>query len=85
MHEKPITTGRLAVTNIKQKPLRTAGLITIVEIVAFVLLAGGIVSASMKNGLASMNARLGADLMIVPVGYDEKVEGILLKGEPTYF
>ncbi len=85
MHEKPITTGRLAVTNIKQKPLRTAGLITIVAIVAFVLLAGGIVSASMKNGLVSMNARLGADLMIVPVGYDEKVEGILLKGEPTYF
>ena len=85
MHDKPITTFKLAFTNLKQKPLRTAGLTLIVALTSFVLFAGGIVSASMKNGLASMNARLGADLMIVPVGYDEGVEGILLKGEPTYF
>jgi putative ABC transport system permease protein len=85
MHDKPITTFKLAYNNIKRRPLRTFGLTLIVGITAFVLFAGGIVSASMKNGLASMSSRLGADLMIVPVGYDEGVEGILLKGEPTYF
>jgi putative ABC transport system permease protein len=39
----------------------------------------------MKNGLQSVKARFGADLMAVPIGYDEKAEGILLKGEPSYF
>ncbi len=54
-------------------------------IVAFVLVAGSLLSSSMKNGLNSTKQRLGADLMVVPVGYDEGVEGILLKGEPSYF
>ena len=82
---KAITIRKLAIENLKQKPLRTAGLIIIVALTAFVLLAGGIISASLKSGLESMTARLGADLMIVPVGYDEGVEGILLKGQPAYF
>ena len=85
MNNKPLTTGRLAISNLRRKPLRTAGLITIVALVAFVLFAGGILSTSMRNGLESMRARLGADLMVVPLGYDEGVEGIILKGEPTYF
>lgn len=85
MSSRPLTTGRLSLENLKRKPLRTAGLIIIVALVAFVLFAGGILSVSMKNGLESMRARLGADLMVVPIGYDEGVEGILLKGEPAYF
>lgn len=85
MSSKPLTTGRLSLANLKRKSLRTTGLVIIVALVAFVLFAGGILSISMKNGLESMKARLGADLMVVPVGYDEGVEGILLKGEPAYF
>ena len=44
MNNKPLTTGRLAISNLRRKPLRTAGLITIVALVAFVLFAGGILS-----------------------------------------
>ena len=85
MSNKPLTIWQLAVANIKRKPLRTAGLIIIVALVAFVLFAGGILSVSLKNGLESMKERLGADLLVVPVGYDEGVEGIIVKGEPAYF
>ncbi len=85
MSSKPLTTGRLSIANLKRKSLRTTGLVIIVALVAFVLFAGGTLSISMKNGLENMKARLGADLMVVPVGYDEGVEGILLKGEPAYF
>ena len=85
MSNKPLTTWQLAQANIKRKPLRTAGLIIIVALVAFVLFAGGILSVSLKNGLESMKERLGADLLVVPVGYDEGVEGIIVKGEPAYF
>ena len=85
MNNKPLTTGQLAVANLRRRPLRTAGLVIIVSLVAFVLFAGGILSVSLKNGLDSMKARLGADLLVVPVGYDEGVEGIILKGEPAYF
>ena len=85
MGNRPLTIRQLAVGNIKRKPLRTTGLITIVALVAFVLFAGGILSVSLKNGLESMKERLGADLLVVPVGYDEGVEGIIVKGEPAYF
>lgn len=85
MNHKPLTIGRLSVSNIKRKPLRTAGLIIIVALVACVVFAGGILSVSMKNGLENVKARFGADLMVVPLGYDEGAEGILLKGEPAYF
>jgi putative ABC transport system permease protein len=28
---------------------------------------------------------MGADLMVVPLGYESGAEGILIKGEPSYF
>ena len=85
MRNKPLTIRELSIANLKRKPLRTIGLIIVVTLVAFILFAGGILSVSLGNGLESMKARLGADLMVVPVGYDKGVEGILLKGEPAYF
>ena len=85
MENNALTTRYLALQNLKRKPLRTVGLLIIVALVATVIYAGGLFSAGLSNGLESMKSRLGADLMIVPTGYDEGVEGILLKGEPSYF
>ena len=82
---KALTSTRLAFENLRHKAQRTAGLITVAALVAFVLASGGILAASLKNGLDSMRARLGADLIVVPLGYDGGMEGILLKGEPAYF
>jgi putative ABC transport system permease protein len=85
MNNKALTIGRLSLSNLKRKPIRSAGLITITAVLSFVLFAGGVLSVSMRNGLESVKARFGADLMAVPLGYDEGIEGILLKGEPNYF
>lgn len=63
MKHKALTIGRLSLLNLRQKPLRTVGLTVITAILSFVLFAGAILSVSMKNGLESVKARLGADLM----------------------
>lgn len=83
--EKPLTTLRVAFANIRRRPFRSAALSAVAALVAFALFACGVLSFSMKNGLGSLKARLGADLLVVPVGYDKGIEGLLLKGEPAYF
>ena len=83
--EKAITIQRLAFSNIKRKPYRTAALIAITALAAAVLFASFILSSSLKGGINGFQKRLGADLMIVPEGYDAQVESVLLTGEPNYF
>lgn len=85
MKPSPLSIIHLAVYNLKYKIFRTSCLGIIVAILAITLFGGSILSASLKNGLGSMEKRFGADLMIVPKGYEAKTEGILLKGEPNYF
>ena len=85
MSYKGLTTTGLALKNLKKKPFRTAGLIIIVGFLSFVLFGGTILSINLKNGLDSTKSRFGADLMVVPIGVDSDVEGILIKGEPNYF
>lgn len=41
--------------------------------------------AGLKNGTESLRGRMGADFMIVPIGYEKAAQEILLKGEPGYF
>ena len=83
--EKAITIQRLAFSNIKRKPYRTAALIAITALSAAVLFASFILSSSLKGGINGFQKRLGADLMIVPEGYGAQVESVLLTGEPNYF
>lgn len=83
--EKAITIQRLAFSNIKRKPYRTAALIAITALAAAVLFASFILSSSLKGGINGFQKRLGADLMIVPEGYGAQVESVLLTGEPNYF
>ncbi|MDR0357174.1 MAG: ABC transporter permease [Clostridiales Family XIII bacterium] len=75
----------IAVCNLKRSPFRTAGLISIVALLAFMLFGGSLISCSLFNGADGLAKRLGADILIVPKGYDQKIEGILLRGEPSAF
>ena len=70
---------------IKRKKKRFAGTVVIVAVLCFSLLTGSIILASLKNGIRCLGERMGADLMIVPLGYEGSTEGILIKGEPGYF
>ncbi len=82
---KPLTTWRLACANLAQRPLRSILLALIVAIFAFVLYAGSMVSANLSSGIASLSARMGADLLVVPQGAGKKMESVLLRAEPTTF
>ena len=83
--EKTITVKSLALANISKKPYRTAALTVLVALAAGVLFGTLLLTASIKGGLGGIKNRIGADLMIVPEGYESQAEGVLLNGEPSYF
>jgi putative ABC transport system permease protein len=49
------------------------------------MFGGAVLSQSLKNGLASLKNRLGADLAVVPIEHESQYEGIILSGEPSRF
>lgn len=83
--EKAITEKVLAIQNLSRKPFRTATLVTIVALSSAVLFASLLIVSSLKGGIFGIQSRIGADLMVVPEGYESKMENVLLSGEPNYF
>ena len=80
-----LDTFTLAKLNIFRKPFRSASLAFLTFALAFTLFTGSFLVKSLKEGLASLSNRLGADIIVVPQGYDSKIEGALLRGEPNNF
>ena len=78
---------RLAMRRIRRKPFRSVTLILLSAFLAFSLFAGSLVVMSLQNGLESYEARLGADVVVVPAeaGLKGGLESILLQGIPGYF
>lgn len=85
MAYKPLTSLRISTHNLKYKYFRTICLSALAAVLAFVLFAGSVLSGSLDNGMLSVEKRLGADIMVVPKGYESKIEGALLRGEKTTF
>jgi putative ABC transport system permease protein len=83
--EKPLTIGRLAWGGLAAKPWRAAGLAALVAVFAFALFAGSVIDRQLAKGLAGLSERLGADLLIVPYGYEAQAKAALLRGEPSAF
>ncbi len=83
--EKEITSEYIALSNLKKKPFRTAAMLAVIVLSSAVLLGSLILSASLKGGISGIQSRLGADLMIIPEGAQQELEGILLYGSPNYF
>jgi putative ABC transport system permease protein len=81
----PLTTLRIARENLGQRPFRTAGLALIVFVFSFLLFGGSVLTESLRSGIDSMSRRLGADLMVVPYGYEKQLQSALLRGEPSSF
>ena len=80
-----LTVKNLAVMNLKRKTYRTSLLIILIALSAAVLFASFVLVSSVTKGMASLQRRLGADLLVVPEGYEGTLEGLLLNGEPGYF
>lgn len=75
----------LAIKNVRKKYQRTLGLTLAQAMLAFVLFSGLILTSNLENGLKAVSARFGADIMVLPAGYDGEMENILLGSQPRYF
>ena len=75
----------LAFSNLSQKPYRTLCLSILVALSAAVLFGSLVLASSLKSGITGLSSSLGADLLVVPEGYEKGAENILLSGEPNYF
>lgn len=83
--EKEINSKYIALSNLKKKPFRTAAILAVIALSSALLLGSLILSASLRGGIFGIQSRLGADLMIIPEGAQQELEGILLYGNPNYF
>jgi len=85
MQKVRLSLFNMAMMNVKRQVKRTTFLSLLMFVLAFVLFSGTFLVKSLKGGLASLSSRLGADIIVVPQGYDGKIEGALLRGEPNTF
>ena len=73
---------QISISNIKRKPGRSAAMVFIVMLLSFALFAGAYTIISLQRGLGGYEARLGADIIVVPnstAGHGN-VDDILLQG-----
>ena len=83
--KKNLDTGTLSLENLKAKPVRTTCLVVVVAVLAFTLFGGSLLTLNLRQGLATMTKRFGADLMVVPQGAGEQAQLALLNGSVNYF
>ena len=80
-----ITLLALAKRNLHRKPFRTIALILAVTVVTATLFAATLGTKSVLNSLELGVARLGADVIVVPAGYEDTVKTVIIAGEPSFF
>lgn len=80
---RPLSLPRLAFSNLSQRPSRSAALFFLTALLAFALMSASFLMISLQQGLHGVADRLGADLLIVPAGYEGRVRGAILRGEPS--
>ena len=80
-------TSRLPIKNLLRKPGRTAALLLLTALLAAAVFGGSLVIGSLRSGLDSLEARLGADIIVLPASAESKVsfKNILLQGTTGAF
>ena len=63
-----LSTFGIAASNLHRRPWRSFCLIMAILLFSFFLFAGSVLSLSLSRGAESTANRLGADIMLVPVG-----------------
>ncbi|MBR3503460.1 MAG: FtsX-like permease family protein [Clostridia bacterium] len=79
--------SRLPFKNLLRKPGRTAALLLLTALLAAAVFGGSLVIGSLRSGLDSLEARLGADIIVLPSSAESKVsfKNILLQGTTGAF
>jgi putative ABC transport system permease protein len=75
----------LAAQNLRRKPFRSFVTIAIVGLAAGTLFSATLLIGSVDRSLEVGMERLGADLLVVPAGYQESGQAALITGAPTSF
>ena len=77
----------LSVKNLIRKPGRTAALTLLTAFLALAVFGGSVVVLSLRSGLNSLEARLGADIILVPSEAQSKVsfQNMFLQGTTGAF
>ncbi len=75
----------IARRNLKRKWFRSLALILAVTIASGALFASVLMMESVGRGAEISTSMLGADVMVVPVGYEAQARASLLAGEPNKF
>ena len=70
------------IRNLTRKPGRTAALVLLTAFLALSVFAGSVVVSSLRQGLGSMENRLGADIIVVPAEAESRfgLKNLLLQG-----
>ncbi len=78
---------QLPVQNLMRRPGRTMALAAITALLALSVFGGSIVVMSLRQGLNSLESRLGADIIVVPSSAQSKVsfQNMLLQGTTGAF
>lgn len=74
-----------AARNIRRRPFRSIAVILSVTLVSGLLFAGAVSMKGVLNSIGLGTKRLGADLMVVPEGYEDKIKTTLIAGTPSVF
>lgn len=79
--------SELPFKNIFSKSVRSASLLLFSVLLAVATFGGSLLIGSLKNGLSSLEKRMGADIIIVPyqTRTKESIESLLLNGNRTAF
>ena len=80
-----ITLLDLVLQNIRRKPYRVILIGVCVALATGSLFAITIIMSSVQNALEVGQARLGADLVVVPAGYEISAQESFITGEPSIF
>ena len=77
----------MSMKNLRRKPIRTLVLALISAVLSCSVFGGSLLVLSLRRGLYSYEARLGADILVIPneARSHGTLEGILLQGIPGYF
>jgi putative ABC transport system permease protein len=82
---KELNLFNLAWQNLRRKPYRTVVLVLCVAVATGSLFAATLVLRSVHTSLAVGQARLGADLVVVPLGYEISAQEAFITGQATEF
>lgn len=79
--------NKLPFKNISAKAGRSVSLLIFAVLLSVAVFGGSLVVGSLKNGLGSLEKRLGADIIVVPyqTRTKESIESLLLNGNRTTF